>query len=464
MNALSGEIACATRRPPLLARLGLAMRRHRPVIVGVQWTVVLAYLVLVIVPALRPIPGEQAHLWNDLTRFAQFAFWGIWWPFVIASIMAFGRVWCGVLCPEGALTEWVSRRGLGRGIPRWIKWGGWPLVAFVMTTVFGQMTSVYEYAKPALLILGGSTLGAVAVGFFYGRGKRVWCRHLCPVSGVFSLLAKVAPVQFRVDGPAWAAAPMGYRTSRRHPVNCAPLIDIKRMQSASPCHMCGRCAGERDAVQLELRSPAHEILSAPVRAPTEVDRWLARLLVFGMLGVALAAFQWTASPWLVAVKQALAEWLVDRDVLWPLAAAGHWWLLTDYPELNDVFTWLDGAVLLGYLGAETLVVGGWIWLCLRSTSTLVALPWQRFAQVLIPFAGAALFVGLSFLTTSQLAQERIALPWANDARVVLLTVAAVWSIALAWQLAPRRRAVAACGAALALAMPLAAWAVEFYLW
>ena len=124
MNTLASQIACAPPRAPLLARIGLAMRRHRPIIVGAQWAVVLAYLVLVIVPALRPIPGEQAHLWNDLTRFAQFAFWGIWWPFVIASIMAFGRTWCGVLCPEGALTEWVSRRGLGRGIPRWVKWSG----------------------------------------------------------------------------------------------------------------------------------------------------------------------------------------------------------------------------------------------------------------------------------------------------------------------------------------------------
>jgi Iron permease FTR1 family. len=193
MNTATGRIMATGSNTGWLARLGLAMRRYRNAIVAAQWFVVLGYLVLVAVPAFLPLPPDQAHIWNNLTRFAQFMFWGIWWPFVILSIMALGRMWCGVLCPEGALTEWVSRFGLGRGIPRWMKWGGWPFVAFVMTTVFGQMTSVYEYPKPALLILGGSTVGAIAVGLIWGREKRVWCKHLCPVSGVFGLLARSRP-------------------------------------------------------------------------------------------------------------------------------------------------------------------------------------------------------------------------------------------------------------------------------
>lgn len=459
MNALADHVSLA--QPGRLARIGLAMRRHRKIIVAAQWLVVLGYFVLVALPAFLPLPPEEAHIWDNLTRFAQFVFWGIWWPFVILSIMALGRVWCGVLCPEGALAEWTSRFGLGRGIPRWMTWGGWPFVAFVSTTVFGQMTSVYEYPKPALLILGGSTLAAVTVGLLYGRDKRVWCRHLCPVSGVFGLLAKIAPVHFKVDRAAWDTAAAGHRTSRQHAVNCAPLIHIRRMESASACHMCGRCAGEREAVRLAVRSPNAEILGQPAGE----DPWPARLLVFGMLGVALGAFQWSASPWFVAAKQIAAEWLVEKEIWWALDTPGLWWLFTHYPEVNDAFTWLDGAMLLAYIGAQALVVGGWVWLCLRAAAALSSLHWSRLAMTLIPFAGASVFVGLSLLTTGQLSGEGVVLAWAHPVRLSLLALAAVWSVALAWrQAADGGRWAAALGVALAAALPLLAWRQQFYVW
>ncbi|MDP1645826.1 MAG: 4Fe-4S binding protein [Thiobacillus sp.] len=467
MNAVTGQINAIGSGPSYLARLGLAMRRYRGAIIAMQWGVVLGYLVLVALPAFLPLPPGQAHIWNNLTRFAQFAFWGIWWPFVILSMMLLGRMWCGVLCPEGALTEWVSRYGLGRGIPRWMKWGGWPFVAFVMTTIFGQMTSVYEYPKPALLILGGSTIAAIAVGLIWGREKRVWCRHFCPVSGVFGLLAKIAPVHFKVDQSTWDAALGGHRTSRQHVVNCAPLINIRRMESASPCHMCGRCAGERDAVQLALRSPNAEILNKNGTLEDkaeELTRWPARLLVFGMLGVALGAFQWSASPWFVTAKQAAAEWLIDHAIWWPLNETGHWWLLTYYPEANDVFTWLDGGMLLAYIVTETIVVGGWVWGWLRLTAALTKLPWQRLAHTLIPFAGASVFVGLSLLTTSQLAGEGVTLPWVHGVRMALLALAALWGASLAWRLAKRNRPAAALGISMATVLPLAAWSTQFFVW
>ena len=94
-----------------------------------------------------------------------------------------------------------------------------------MFSVYGQLVSVYEYPQAALLILGGSTVAAAFIGYFYGKGKRVWCRYLCPVSGVFGLLARLAPVQFKVDRDAWNRYPQ-----RTPAADCAPLLSVSHLR------------------------------------------------------------------------------------------------------------------------------------------------------------------------------------------------------------------------------------------
>ena len=69
--------------------------------------------------------------------------------------------------------------------------------------------------------------------------------------------------------------------------NCAPLLDIRRLQGASECHACGRCSGQRGAVQLIARSCNQEILQAPHQ---QGSVWDARLLLFGVIGLAMGAF------------------------------------------------------------------------------------------------------------------------------------------------------------------------------
>lgn len=408
-----------------LARLGDFLARRRGLILALQWLVVLAYLFLVAVPAFLPLPDDTAHLWNNLTRFAQFAFWGLWWPGVMIATASLGRVWCGLFCPEGALSEWTSRYGLGRPVPGWMKWGGWPLLAFLGTTVYGQLVSVYEYPQPALLVLGGSTVAAVAVALVYGKGKRVWCRHLCPANGVFALLAKIAPLHYRVDRQAWDAAPSG------RPVDCAPLVDIRRMKSASDCHACGRCSGHRNAVRLSWRAPWREILDQA--AP---PRWGEILtLLFGVLGVATAAFQWSASPWLVQAKLRTAAWLLDHGHEALLGDDAPWWLLTHMPALGDVFTWLDGLLILTYLLGGGALLGG----ALAATVGLAAHVagsqgpgFRRLVLALVPLATASVILGLSMLTISHLRAEHVSLSWLPAFRGALFALGSGGSLIMAW--------------------------------
>ncbi len=449
------------RAPSWLEALGHGLRRHRRAVAGVQWAVVALYALLVGVPAFMPMPPEQAHVWSNLRLGAQFIFWGVWWPFVILSVIGLGRMWCGLLCPEGMLTEWASRHGRGRAIPRWMRWPGWPFVGFVGTTVWGQLVSVYDHPRATLLILGGSTVAAMAVGWIYGKGKRVWCRYLCPVSGVFALLARLAPLHYRSDPAAWKAF-QGPQAA----VDCAPLLDLRHLQSASDCHACGRCSGHRGAITLQARLPGSELWSAGTPLPV----LSARLLLYGMLGLALGGFQWSDSQGLVVLKQAATEWLAARDVWWPLASDAPWWLLTHEPAAHDVFTWLDGAAILAHMAAAALLIGGLSELALRAAARLLRRPaayWQALAPALLPLAAASLFVGLSQFTVSLLRPEGIAFPalgWVRagclalgaGGAMVLLARHGVEGPAPGW-----RRSMAGALALVPITLVAAAWALHF---
>jgi polyferredoxin len=452
-------------------RFGLALARRSDVIRVVQWLVVAVYLVLLVVPAFLPAPGGKARLWNNLRLFAQFVFWGLWWPGVILVTMLTGRTWCGLFCPEGTLTEWASRHGLGKPIPRWIRWSGWPFVAFVCITLYGQLISVYDYPDAALLILGGSSIAALAVGFIYGRGKRIWCRYLCPASGVFSLLTRLSPLHYRTDRAAWSAAAKDRTTGRTIPiraVDCPTLLDTSRLNSAAECHACGRCAGHRDAVSLSLRSPNQEL----VELASSTTRAHAFVLLFAVLGVSTAAFQWSISPWLLQLKMKLAARLVDEGH-YALLDSAPWWLLTNHPEANDVFTWLGGGLIVVYILGGGLLLGGllalWPWFAAHLLRD-AKLPWERLTMSFAPLGGISLMLGLTMLTLFHVKAEHLSLSWVPGMRIALLAIGGAWTLWRSFALirtseaTHTRRGIAALLMCAPIAVIGALWYQAFFVW
>jgi hypothetical protein len=221
---------------------------------------------------------------------------------------------------------------------------------------------------------------------------------------------------------------------------------------------------------LSTRAPNEEIINGAGR---RTNPWETVLIVFGLMGVGLGAFHWTASPWFISAKQMLAAWLVDRGVMWPLETTAPWWILTNYPAQNDVMTLLDGAVLIGYIGATALVVGGAVTALLAgATRALGAWSWRRFhhlAQTLVPLAACGVFLGLSALSVTLLRAEGMTLSWVGAARALLLCGAALWSIWLAWRVAGLSasglpRGLATTCVALATVVGLSGWVLLFWMW
>lgn len=247
------------------------------------------------------------------------------------------------------------------------------------------------------------------------------------------------------------------------------LLDIRRMRGAADCHACGRCSGQRDAVRLIARSSSEEILHSTANT---LSPWDVRLLLFGVIGLAMGAFQWTVSPWFIDLKQSLAQWLVSHDWLWALQDNAPWWLLTHYPQLNDSFSWLDGFCIVAYLGMSALLIGTSLMLLMRLAARLSgdSTQYPPLAITLTPLGGAGLFLGLSATTVKLLRYEGLLLEWVQPARAVLLIAAIAWSLWLGCkrlqqaQTPPIRRWPAMACLVLASSLVGYGWWLQFWGW
>ena len=298
-------------------------------------------------------------------------FWGIGWPVIVLSVMLSGRFWCGIFCPDGTLTEFASRHGKKRSIPRWIRWKGWPCTMLALTTLYGQAAGFQNHFHATLVLLGIPTTLALATGYLYGNGKRIWCMYLCPVSGLFGMLAKQSPIHFHVDKEQWTKFE---GTPKR--INCAPLINIRQMQSASACHACGRCSGYRNAVRLAARHPAQEILSANGHSIENADMCL---LLWCMAGICTLSLAWPDSFWHRLYMETILSAGLPFDTVLPI------WLAESPAALYRLFLIAAGGTLLGAVLYGILRLAGRL-ANLRS--------WKPLALCLVPLIGWSLFSGI----------------------------------------------------------------------
>jgi hypothetical protein len=410
-----------------LARLGHLLARHQGQIAVLQWMMVVVYFVLLIGPVLLPAASANAGLAQDLARWADILFWGVWWPAVILSMMLIGQFWCGLLCPDGTVTEFASRHGLGRRPPAWLRRPELPIVAYAAIAVLEYGWQAHGSALGTLLVVGSTSAAALLCGLVYGRGKRVWCRHGCPVGGVLSLLARCSVLQFRVDRVAWDAAPKPLPK----PLDCPLLLDVKRMTRSDKCNMCARCSGHRGAVALSWRAPGAELLSL---RDDEVPRWEALGIVFVLVGLLYGAMHGPQGTWLEQFQVALPKslpWLAG-----PLAVLLPGLVLSG---AGSAALWASatGSVQAARLAYAWIPLGGLGLFCGAIEHALLLLQQQGFAVAeLLPLLRAPVLLlafAWSAWTGLQLLQQ-VQGAWLRARQALFL--AATATLALAYQFAP----------------------------
>lgn len=314
--------------------------RYRDLLRWIHAAMFFVFLGVVIGPALLADPPSDATPFNNVTAFAGYILWGLWFPLVFLSVIFSGRSWCGLLCPMGAASEWANLAGPRLAIPRWLAWEGTPVASFVVTTVLGQTLGVRDHPGAAAEVFGGTMLAAIVIGFLFGRRKRAWCRHMCPIGRILGLYSRLGAVQFSpkvkiADGDAYSERGV-----------CPMMIDLPRKTESRHCIECFRCVnpGNHNSIRLEPRRPGVEIEQIRDFRANPIEVWF----LFLDTGVALGGFLWLVLPLYQDLRQMFGEWAIDRDYLW-LNEPGPAWLMSVHPLQNEVFLWLDFIMIIGFM-------------------------------------------------------------------------------------------------------------------
>ncbi len=207
---------------------------------------------------------------------ANFLFFGTAWrppeinflwimAILVLSTLIFGRVFCGWICPFGFLLEMTGKiSGFIKNIRKndervkskaiafskfnsYLSNGKYLTLFLVFVLAYQWKEALFCYICPAGGLFKGAIgffipvsligLAVVFVGVVFW-GMRIWCRYLCPLGGVFSLLALKQVFRIRKEGKC-----AGCGDCKRA---CPVDIDLENefrygKLLSSDCLMCFRC-------------------------------------------------------------------------------------------------------------------------------------------------------------------------------------------------------------------------------
>ena len=438
-------IEVETRQPSahkqiLALRIEAFFVRYRDQLIWAHSGMFIFFLAVVLLPLFLGEPPEDSTPLSHFTTFANFAMWGLWFPLILLSVIFTGRSWCGLLCPMGAAAEWGNKIGLKRPIPNWMQWQGTPIASFLLITILGQTVGVRDHPEAIAEVFGGTMLLAIIIGLIYGRNKRAWCRHMCPIGLLLGIFSRIGGVQFAARRPR----PGGDRYTEK--TVCPTLIDISRKQESRHCIECFRCVrpDTRGGLHLRLRRPGEEVEQIRDHNPNPFEIWF----LFLGTGIALGGFLWLVLPQYGHLRQSIGEWFIENGHYW-IGESGPWWLMSVHPERREVFNWLDFSTIIGFMVVVMLIITALLgiatWLSAWASGRLQGdgSQRQRFVELgyqYAPVAMVSLIIGLGATLFQPLSAINDQLPGLTKG--VLFLASLLWSLWLGDRILKRQGVIA----------------------
>ncbi|MBI4961680.1 MAG: sigma 54-interacting transcriptional regulator [Desulfomonile tiedjei] len=228
--------------------------------------------------------------------------WAVGWPTIMIGAFFWARFWCS-LCPIGTLSQLAKKViALEKPFPTFLKNHSDLIIAAAVLGIIWLETATDIRHSPfnVGLLLMTMLTSAVVISVIYERLS--WCRYLCGLGGMISVLAKGSIIELRADRNVCISQCTSNEcyvgTSTRE--GC-PFGQVgPKLHSNRFCKLCGSCVKNcpHSAINLNLRIPGKEIWEM-----RHTNMWTA-FLIIGMLGGLLSelvhkmpVYNWLTAPW-----------------------------------------------------------------------------------------------------------------------------------------------------------------------
>ncbi|MBC7321165.1 4Fe-4S binding protein [bacterium] len=167
--------------------------------------------------------------------------------FVAVTTLLFGRVYCGWVCPLGAVQELIHidkyNIRMSKNLDKYLRY-----IRFIVLGVFLYLTitsSTYMWGKyepfKALFNFSGNRLTFILLLITLGLSvfiERVFCRYICPMGGILSIISRFSIFGIKIDKNRCVSC---QRCEKKCPVGAIEDIGKETIINRGECIDCLRC-------------------------------------------------------------------------------------------------------------------------------------------------------------------------------------------------------------------------------
>lgn len=186
---------------------------------------------------------------NKENIFTKNLFWGLFWSFfMVVTLATFGRIFCGI-CPHGFLGKYITKYGLQKEMPSWLKnpWWGLGLLIIGWWAVSYTFPGFYRIPLVTAILFSGLTL--IAFILYYLYKDMSYCKYVCPIGSVTKAYHRISSTwlgSYKED----CSTCKSFNCASICPYNLKPFT-FNTKNSMQDCSLCMECSSTCDAINFK---------------------------------------------------------------------------------------------------------------------------------------------------------------------------------------------------------------------